>query len=303
MKKKIVFSLMILALASTLVGGGTLALFTDEAAADPVTFTTGTVEITGQNLSITSVATDQPENPSQKTLTWCVENTGSKAAYIRVRARGGNDVIQEESAAGAGEKYGNAQWKMYFSYNPNVEQGKSVDFLASNSRYYAGEVNVNHDLENLYVSYRTVNGWTLTETHVYAEKEEPIDEQGSGKDPGNFTSGPKTPDSSTTDLHTISFYKIFDGGPIDTIYLVTHAAVKKLPAQWTLHSDNTSWIANEDNDDDNWWYHTTPVPAGETVCISLNVQHYDSEVEYYLEAEAVQASHNAIREIWQDPPL
>lgn len=45
MKSRMMVSLLVIALAAAVIGGGTMAWFTDEAASDPVTFTAGTVDI------------------------------------------------------------------------------------------------------------------------------------------------------------------------------------------------------------------------------------------------------------------
>lgn len=298
MKKKIVFSLMILALASTLVGGATLALFTDHVTADPAIFTTGTVEITGQDISITAIESEMyspSPNPSIKTLTWCVENTGSKAAYIRVRAHGDGEQIEPQTAAVYGVSYGTPWWKMYFTYNL-IEEIKKEELIAGQN-YHAGWVTVYKDYENLYVLYETINGWALTDTHVYAETAVPNKDNANGA--GQFRSIHNALDNTTSDLHIIPFQEIYSQEISSTIYLVTHAVVEKLPVEWTLNYESTSWIPGEEG----WWYYESPVPPGEKVCITLDVINYDSQDEYYLEAQAVQASHNAIDLEWYGHPL
>jgi predicted ribosomally synthesized peptide with SipW-like signal peptide len=316
MKQRIAFSLMVLALASTLVGGATLALFTDQVEADPVAFTTGTVEITGGDISgdvsVISVGTSgdmgimcwpsPSDDPAQKTVTWCVENTGSKAAYIRVRARGGNEDVQGESAAGEGEeKYGPAWSRMWNTYDLSSGEEMEIRLVAGQHYDHVGWVTVYKDYWNLYVRHETIDGWTLTDTKVYAETN---DDFPTGF--GDFRFPHPGLDNVTSDLHVIPYDQLFEPeGYSDTIYLVTHADVEKLPAEWTINSAcSTSWIAGT-AEGDNWWYYETPVPAGETVCISLDVLYYDSKAEYYLEAEAVQASHQAIDYIdhWNGHPL
>lgn len=280
MKIRIAFSLIILALASTLVGGATLALFTDLATTEAVVFTTGTVEITGGGVNI------QPAGESgDKTVVWCVTNSGSKAAYIRVKARGGTTTVQGESAGGEGTPYAKPRWAMWFPYTLN--SGETKVKLLAGDKIEVGSVTVNNDAQNLYVQYNTTNGWTLTETHVYAEEKEPASAAA-----GKFTDKKENLGNITSVLHTIPL-SLYTG---NTLYLVTHAAVEKGPAKWTLCL-GSPWIASG-----GWWYYSTRVASGETVCISLNVSTYEASVEYYLDAEAVQTSNNAAHTRWPGNP-
>ena len=126
MKYRFILSLFILALTSALVGGATLAFFTSEDTPEPHFFTTGTVEITGLEVEVVTYQLDgggedliapacipgfPPDCPipppscddQKKTITWCVENTGTKRAYIRVRPP--ESGVKDETAVGEGVKF------------------------------------------------------------------------------------------------------------------------------------------------------------------------------------------------------
>lgn len=290
MKLRIYLTLLVLALASALVGGSTWALFTDQAETGAVLFTTGTVEISGGD-----IITNTEEGHGL--ITWCVTNTGSKAAYIRVRARGGITECGEPDSAGLeGERYANGAWARYLLYELNSGPKTVMLLQGRQNTVQVGWVTVENDLQNLYVQIDTINGWTMHGTKLYADTVKP--DTSPSVIPGNgWTTKNNNLGDVTTDLYTVPLTQdiLSDG----EVYVVTHADIRQCPVSWELVPGN--WLQMEENGV-TWWYYFEPVPPQTTVCITLKVSGYDAGVEYYLDAQAVQASHNAIGLVWPQNP-
>lgn len=84
MKRNIIVSILIIAVSATLIGGATMAWFTD--VADPIenTFTAGTVEIDADETIYPNpdmVANWNPGDEAEKEFT--IVNTGTKRIYLR----------------------------------------------------------------------------------------------------------------------------------------------------------------------------------------------------------------------------
>ncbi len=99
MKKNIIMSVLIIAISATLIGGATMAWFTD--AAEPIEnqFTAGTVEI-GADETIEPIDSMQenwnPGDVAEKEFT--IINTGTKSIYLRATITGRwyeNDGVTE----------------------------------------------------------------------------------------------------------------------------------------------------------------------------------------------------------------
>lgn len=89
MKTKILLSLLVIGLAVALIGGATMAWFTDETPVQPAEFTAGTVVVNADE----APTIDTPEgkyfdnvNPGDcATVTWTIVNSGTKAIELRVK--------------------------------------------------------------------------------------------------------------------------------------------------------------------------------------------------------------------------
>jgi predicted ribosomally synthesized peptide with SipW-like signal peptide len=87
MKTKILMSVLAIGLAIALIGGATMAWFTDRVEMEPAVFTAGTVEIAvnGPYDGELDVFEAENVNPGDNyTVKWVIENAGTKQAEIRV---------------------------------------------------------------------------------------------------------------------------------------------------------------------------------------------------------------------------
>jgi len=321
MKRKFAFSIFILALAAALVGGATIAFFTDENTPNPVFFTAGTVEIAGGEVQILEPNQTNlvqggdfsidcfPGNPcpppfpppqcpeDKKIVYWCVENTGTKRAYIRVKPPDGDFI--EETAVGAGEKF-SAQpwWHQYLTYEWTRLLPIVTELIAGQNKH-AGWVTVSRDFYNFYVTYQTENGWSLMETHVYAATKNPVELKNNEKAPGRYPYKNENHNRATEYTYIIPLNEVYGLWPLQDAYFVTHAVVVK-GTGWSLNNESkTFWTKGEDG----WYYYNNPVSPGDRVCIYFDVDSLDPDKDYKFKAEAVQASNNAINMVWQNNPF
>ena len=87
MKRRVLFSFLIIAMAMAAITGGTLAWFTAEAEVEN-TFTAGTVALGDIVVDYTNTITNW--NPGdEEDLKYTITNTGTKTAYLRVQFVGG----------------------------------------------------------------------------------------------------------------------------------------------------------------------------------------------------------------------
>jgi predicted ribosomally synthesized peptide with SipW-like signal peptide len=87
MKTKILMSVLAIGLAIALIGGATMAWFTDRVEMEPAVFTAGTVEIAvnGPYDGELDVFEAENVNPGDNySVKWVIENAGTKKAELRV---------------------------------------------------------------------------------------------------------------------------------------------------------------------------------------------------------------------------
>lgn len=85
--RKLLISILSVALGAALIYGATMAWFTDEAEVAPTTFTAGTVDINVGDTIIEAPAVIDNVNPGDNfDVTWYFTNDGTKSVKIRVLA-------------------------------------------------------------------------------------------------------------------------------------------------------------------------------------------------------------------------
>ncbi len=121
MKMKILISFMVLALIGLLVGGNTIAYFTDTVKEELVKFAAGTVEINfDDGVSINT------ENPfvDSRTITWSIKNTGTNDVFLRVKVITNTDEVKF--------KVKDDNWVKgeddYYYYSKAVALGDAINF-------------------------------------------------------------------------------------------------------------------------------------------------------------------------------
>jgi predicted ribosomally synthesized peptide with SipW-like signal peptide len=87
MKRRVLMSMLLLALAAALIASGTMAWFTDRAEAEPATFEAGTVDIEADGFAHKTPCFDASNwNPGDSSFIGVTfENVGSKKVKLRVK--------------------------------------------------------------------------------------------------------------------------------------------------------------------------------------------------------------------------
>lgn len=310
MRLNIAGSILILLLATASIGGATMAWFIGESHGNTSAFTAGIVTI-----SEPVIQNDQNWQSGQcEPVQWSIFNYGSKKAYIRVlpTVQGASSepiYIASHVSAGSetawvGEPEGptipsGPNWNRYFIYhagcytedNPYIQK-----ILAGSNQIEIGSVEVWDDGEKLYMRYNLYNT-TTDEIHVYAGMNPPTHHA-----PGQlgfsyyFSPG----------VSTFDFQKeyIFDkqGGNAE-VAIKEILSVENAGLSWEICPEaEGEWFEGNDG----WWYYgvgeelTEIAPSEEvTVCFLLCIdENYDGAVEFFVVAEAVQSSNNAVDNVW-----
>jgi predicted ribosomally synthesized peptide with SipW-like signal peptide len=135
MKSRLLVSLMVIAMAAALIGGATMAWFTDEAQTNPVTFTAGTLLIDMTDPVVTTDNFDQARldrlNPGDIwEYEFEVENVGTKSFNWGIYVCWQDDVLSEAERAemfGDREGFGGSPlsekilWTVYVDYGTGEE--------------------------------------------------------------------------------------------------------------------------------------------------------------------------------------
>lgn len=315
MKPKILRSIIGITLAIALVGGGfTLAWFSaKDGPQDNQSFTTGSVDIEIIDALFSPDVTTEPSPESlewkpgveqRKNFTWALENKGSKKAYFRTRLI--EEMRKTESATGKGlDFYGN-NWFMYFEVN-RKESSKVVDLVSGRNHEKVGSVEVRVDRVNKTVSvkYKADTSIRITETHLAIKNDwRHIDHANGNPIPG------KTEFSSNHDLvdeHTYSGLQPQNVNLTQNLYIFAHAVVVDVENDsWEVTLPNIDWTSDTWTYKDDWWYYCQPVMPGQVITLDLIACHFNDEKDgsytVKIEAEAVQATNDAINKVWPDNP-
>jgi predicted ribosomally synthesized peptide with SipW-like signal peptide len=86
MKTRILMSVLAIGLSIALIGGATMAWFTDDADVPEATFTAGTVEVSvdGPEIDLDGFVVDNVNPGDSTTVSWDFINKGTKAAQLKV---------------------------------------------------------------------------------------------------------------------------------------------------------------------------------------------------------------------------
>lgn len=101
MKTKMFMSMLVIALAAALVGGATMAIFTDEATNDGNTFTAGTVIVDAGVTTLPAAAGNMAPGDTV-TGSFTVTNDGTLELRFDVSAEGSGDLFGGETPAEVG---------------------------------------------------------------------------------------------------------------------------------------------------------------------------------------------------------
>jgi predicted ribosomally synthesized peptide with SipW-like signal peptide len=279
LRVSIVASIIALLLGAFSIGGATMAWFTAGSDTMENTFTAGTVSFL-LNGPYTST-----EEDGCLPVNWQIDYTGSKKAYLRVRS-----VVEAEEvetiyiAIHAILQNGNrSRWarepgsdSFYFAYTLN--SSKTVFFQQGNEQVQ-GNVTISNDNGYLNFSFNfTDSNSTLSQFDIYVGLIPPANDDYTTYD---YRVLLPTPDQKVY-LYQIPLDQIIgSGGSVDV----------------QLCDPGNPWVMGNDD----WWYYNGVVNPGAQigVCFKFCVgSGYNGDISYYLEAEAVQASHGAIDVLW-----
>lgn len=328
MKKHFILSIVSLIVLGFVVGGSVIAYFSDESSASTTQFVLGTVAIEQDgelDVEIVTEEGDSCDNTGDKSgvVTWNIKNIGSKTSFLRVRLNDWWTCLpedpqgKEETAWGFGTKVEDKPGfrPMYFTYNFGAAP-ISVDLIAA-QHDHVGWVRVwTTEDGGLKVKYETKQGYSLKEMHLwvghdetkliklgrgqypYANKD--ADWGGPGSNTAVFTIPKK--DFDKTKLikiaaHSVVYYPVTSG-------VTYYGASGQLPnIEKTVLSEG--WKKGSDD----YWYYLNPVVPGQSVTFKIEIKKADPTWKgsgtygFKLEAQAVQASHNAIDAVWPDHPV
>ncbi|MEW6622096.1 MAG: hypothetical protein AB1420_03015 [Bacillota bacterium] len=314
MRKHILTSFLLLVLLGFLIGGAGMAYFTDKTSAGtPAQFVIGTVEIAGGDIV---QSFDEEENCG--TVKWTITNTGTKAVKLRAKinhelqGNGGGElvctggdtawavdysIVDKDQQSDISPRFGggNARYNIY-NKGYTVDAPFSLKLGAGSNYENTGTVYVWNDTENLCVKYMTMGNWRMTKTHVYVGATAPESNSAQGLGPYKHESL----NNVQMDAYTIPLPSY------DEIYIAAKADVKSCTGGSTDYTDVepeiVTTVSGWTEGSDGYYYFCSPVAANQTVDFEMSFCEiggsWSGEYSVYFEAEAVQASNNAIVSVW-----
>ena len=107
--------------------------------------------------------------------------------------------------------------------NKDTEQTFITDLVVGSEKHEIGNVIINYDEENIYVTYHiTEDGWKLLKTNLYIDIEPP-----SNSSPGQFPFSKEISDSQHLDEYVIPYTDITNFSFGDILYFAAYAEVKE----------------------------------------------------------------------------
>ena len=337
MKSKLFVSTVVLIMAAFSVGGSTVAWFTSQA--DPLlsTFSAGTVdiEVTGGN-----VETTVDGDTTIYEVPWTIENTGSKAIYLRARlmdlewdvnyetegsperalsARAGVEELEQ------GDIFVPYTKGAYTEDSPLVADIRVAEGnqLRDPTGQIIGQMIMWDDGDELVVKIVFTNQLAiLDESIVYvgteATQSSPSYQQWTDHYLVNHDLADRVSEytyyidqyaEAFNSDPELSFAGLADG---EVIYIALRSEVISLNANISGPSLGEDCEGNWLQGDDGWWYYGTeegptlvPAQSGEDskadICFVVTIEGIDGSASFKLEAETVQASNNAYNFVWVDP--
>ncbi|HZK24343.1 MAG TPA: hypothetical protein VFC74_03025 [Oscillospiraceae bacterium] len=331
MKARVIRSILIfLAAAILFTGGVTSAWFIDTATPEPATMVAGTVKLNVLPAQVTPV----PQDPQQitwqpgtnKTFCWSLKNTGSKKIMLRARPLLERET-KGETAWAEGAPFnpdGQGNWAMYFTYN--VGSGKKSVRLLAGQHEYCGDLIVQTINNSLHVTYQLKQGYALLASHLAVTANfADIPTVANGNPPPGQFPFKKEHNAVQEYTYIIPLSGTYPAGHLkgqsyswgngQELYLAAHSDVlvpnsgSAKNISWQLATQSSAgWQKGEPETVDGktvtWWYYCQPVPANNEIklCLTgyLAEKAASGTYQIHLEAEAVQASHDAI-DIWPHP--
>jgi len=317
MKRHVLTGFILIVLLCLLVGGAAAAYFTDRASlGSSQEFVFGTVDIEVEKISGGDVTISFPDECGGEAA-WRITNTGSKTAMMRARiieefqGSGGGEYIDAGSAWGVGSGVdgstppgaisprfggGNARYHVY-NLGHNESEPLELKLGLGDNYTNVGSVYVWDNGTSIWVEAVTANSWRLKETHLYVGSTAPTKSA-----PGQL--GNQRQPMSTRVTYQLP---LPTGIQDDKVYIALHATIQeRISGDYAGDPDIDLDVAGWTKGSDGYYYYPYPVSSGGTVDFELEFEiekAWSGDYTLSLEAEAVQASHDAIDAVWPDNPL
>ena len=326
--KRALLTMLALTLWLAMVSGATISYFTAQYEVDPIPFTTGTVKVHADALSVGGMSSDwAPGLDNALDIAWAFENTGTKTAFLRAKIDTKWTITQEgtvtsptawaglmdapEGSADYAKPYqhgGNSP--RYFKVTSQTPLPKSIVLAAGADQDEVGEATLSKDGTNLYIQLNLDPEWNLriedgdyqAHLHISDELDFP---NGNGRMNCNDTFVPSS-NRFVVPLASVNF---------DPMYIAIHLGITKTTSSATVElsgDTNTIWTLVGPNwtlGADGWWYHCGIVQPGEVVPLSFQVTltslNLDDDMtlrgaEYTadLTVEAIQTTNGSAADQW-----
>lgn len=320
-KRNVLIVLFIITILGFIIAGASLAYFIDNDENSDPKFVLGTVAI---DIS----PGNEEENvlgplAASKTGKWIIKNIGSKAVKLRARvsteweADQGDKVCNEEGSAWAvhesiidkkqedgdsprfGQGNNQGRYNIYTASSGYSEEDPFKLKLGVDENYTkVGTVSVWDDGNKIYIKIETIGNRIMPETHLYLGTEKPTNSA-----PGQL--GYKSSPNGNEYMYQLPL-----PSTNEEIYIAVHAEVWKCtsaggttgtvePPDYEFKVLTESWVGPKGEED--WYYYCSDVKSGEEIEFELQIEigdAWEGNLELSLEAEAVQASNNAIEAEW-----
>ena len=324
--KKALLTMFVLTLWLALVSGATMSFFTAQAEGGPIPFTTGTVEVHADAMSVGGGDNWTPANPLD--IGWLLQNNGTKTAYLRAKIAtkwliNSEGMGSETAWAGIttvpnnhpdyaqpiskdkGGDQGNVS--RYFTVDPeSLGTGKTIAIAVGKPQDVIGSATLSTEGSNLIIQLDLEDGWRVDEDEVgYQAHLHIVDTVDFPNNNGhmNYT--------HTFDAAINRFVVPLVDIKFNPMFIAIHLGITKATSSGTVELPgdiNTIWTLTEPNwtlGGDGWWYYCGIVQPGEVVPLSFQVTltslNLDDDMtlrgaEYTadLTVEAIQTTHGAV---------
>lgn len=314
LKYKLAGSLLIIVLMTASLSGATYSWFTTSSSTPDNLFAVGTLFVEVSEPMVSKI-----DSQNSYKVKWTITNTGSISSYIRVRLETEENLLgKKDSIWNEGERY-SATPERYFIYyvkgQSNSDNPTTNNLWANNIDEIVGTISIWEEAGRLFVNM-TTNNYAMFKSDLYAGKQEPtigapggfgfLYSVGEGNTHLYYKSytfpDPSDDNPGLLEIFEnqggikVDFSDIQDGTPI---YIFSHADghAPAPQATWNLHT-NVPCSGAWEYKGSGYWYYLYPVSSGQEITICFLVCAGDAssgEITFYLEAEAVQASHNAAK--------
>ncbi len=249
----------------------------------------------------------QSRNSYTEPVCWEFTNVGSKKSYVRVRLEGSG--VRGESAWSDGVT--GFQISYFIFTRGTIETNEiTVGFIQNPvRRFKIGEITTWNDDSNLYIKLNTsVSGGLMQYSKYHTTLSPNVKGHDGWAQEYAHAENERYIYIYAIPLENVTFGDISFGSQTysNSTYIAVHSVFDR-PTEsstgelfWNLAGDSVNqwqWIDKQANEAYGWFYYKDNIVSGQTirVCFEADAAEY---VDVKLIAEAVQASHEAVFEMW-----